>query len=144
MTLPYLPVLTVLPLVGAAVVLALPKSRPPQLAKVVALGFSLVELVIAVGMCAKFVAGGARFQLIEDYSWIPTFGVRFGFGADGIALVLIAMVAVLMPVVVLASWHDAEPGRRPVKTFFALMLSLQACTVGVFAATDLFLFYVFF
>ncbi len=140
---PYLPVLTILPLVGAGVVLALPSSRR-QLAKVVALGFSLIELVLAIVMCAKFAAGGARFQFLESYSWIPQFGVRFGFGTDGIALVLIAMVAVLTPVVVLASWYDAEPVKRPVKTFFALLLSLETCTMGVFSATDLFLFYVFF
>ncbi len=144
MTLPYLPVLTLLPLVGAGVVLALPSGRPPQLAKVVALGFTLVELLITVVMCATFVAGGARFQFVNSYTWIPEFGVRFGFGSDGIALVLIALVAVLMPVVVLASWHDAEPGRRPVKSFFALLLALETTTIGVFAATDLFLFYVFF
>ena len=144
MTLPYLPVLTLLPLVGAGLVLAVPSSRPPQLAKVVALGVTLVELALTIVMCAKFAAGGARFQFLNSYTWIPQFGVRFGFGTDGIALVLIAMVAVLMPVVVLASWHDAEPGRRPVKTLFALLLSLEAATIGVFAATDLFLFYVFF
>ncbi len=144
MTLPYLPVLTLLPLLGAGVVLALPKSRPAHLAKVVALAFTLVELALTIVMCARFVAGGQRFQFTDNYSWIPQFGVRFGFGSDGIALVLIAMVAVLMPVVVLASWHDAEVGRRPVKTFFALLLALETTTIGVFAATDLFLFYVFF
>ena len=144
MSLPYLPVLTVLPLVGALAVLAVPDSRPKQLAKVVALAFTLVELVLAVVMCVQFSARGARFQFIENYTWIPQFGVKFGFGTDGIALVLILLVAVLMPVVVLASWHDAEPGKRSVKGFFALLLSLQAATTGVFAATDLFLFYVFF
>jgi len=142
--LPYLPILTVLPLVGALAVMAVPSSRPKQLVKVVALAFTLIELALAIVMCVRFVAGGARFQFIEKYSWIPQFGVSFGFGADGIALVLIGLIAVLMPVVVLASWHDAEPGKRSVKGFFGLLLSLQACTVGVFAATDLFLFYVFF
>ncbi|MGB9377010.1 MAG: NADH-quinone oxidoreductase subunit M [Mycobacteriales bacterium] len=144
MSLPYLPILTVLPLVGAAGVMLVPNTRPRQMVKVIALGFTLVELGLAIVMCVRFAAGGARFQFIDDYTWIPQFGVKFGFGADGIALVLIALVAVLMPVVVLASWHDAEPGRRSVRAFFALLLALQACTVGVFAATDLFLFYVFF
>ncbi len=144
MNLPYLPILTVLPLVGAIVVMLVPGSRPKQWAKVIALVFTLIELALAIAMGLQFAAGGARFQFIESYSWIPQFGVSFGFGTDGIALVLIGLVAVLMPVVVLASWHDAEPGRRSVKGFFALLLALQACTVGVFAATDLFLFYVFF
>ena len=54
------------------------------------------------------------------------------------------MSVVLMPVVILASWHDAEPGRHSVKTYFSLMLVLETMMIGVFAATDVFLFYVFF
>jgi NADH-quinone oxidoreductase subunit M len=74
-------------------------------------------------------------------------------GVDGIALVLILMTVVLMPVVILASWNDAEgtaspvgspAPRRSVKTYFALMLVLETMMIGVFAATDVFLFYVFF
>ena len=62
---------------------------------------------------------------------------------------LIALTAVLMPVVILASWHDAddaEPAARSARsrTYFALMLLLEAMMIGVFAATDVFLFYVFF
>ena len=62
-------------------------------------------IVIAV----KFQAGGPNYQFTETYSWIPAFGVHYAVGVDGIALVLIAMAAVLVPVVILASWHDAEP-----------------------------------
>jgi NADH-quinone oxidoreductase subunit M len=58
--------------------------------------------------------------------------------------VLLALVAVLVPVVLLASWNDAEAGTRSVKTFFALLLVLETTLIGVFAATDVFLFYVFF
>ena len=79
--------------------------------------------------------------------------MHYAVGVDGIALVLIVMTAILMPVVVLASWNDAEGGssprarRRPkrsVKTYFALLLVLETMMIGVFAATDVFLFYVFF
>ncbi len=82
--------------------------------------------------------------------------MHYAVGVDGIALVLILMSAVLMPVVVLASWNDAEGGSRgpaaehagraprSVKTYFALMLVLETMMIGVFAATDVFLFYVFF
>ncbi|HEX9064942.1 MAG TPA: NADH-quinone oxidoreductase subunit M, partial [Streptosporangiaceae bacterium] len=94
-----------------------------------------------------------RFQFSQVYQWIPQFGVHYAVGVDGIALVLILMTAVLMPVVVLASWNDAEgiagpadqaPPRRSVKTYFALMLVLETMLIGVFGATDVFLFYVFF
>src|SRR5664280_2873139 len=69
---------------------------------------------------------------------------RFAVGVDGIALVLIALATILVPVVILASWHAAEEGRRSTKTFFALVLVLETMMIGVFAATDVFLFYVFF
>jgi NADH-quinone oxidoreductase subunit M len=84
------------------------------------------------------------FQFAEVHEWIPQFGVSYALGVDGIALVLIALATVLTPVCILASWHDVEPGRRSVKGYFALLLLLETFMVGVFAATDVFLFYVLF
>ncbi len=218
--LPWLTILGVVPLVGALVVAALPNGRD-ALAKQVALLVSLVVLGLTIAMCAAFEPGGDRFQFVQAYDWIPAFGVQYAVGADGIALVLIALIAVLVPVVVLASWYDADPQadplrrtagavgtsartsatagahapeatvagsdavaggsassrrvgggsaaggsagtalldapppaaeqpvdevapRRSVKTFFALLLVLETMMIGVFAATDVFLFYVFF
>ena len=65
-------------------------------------------LALAVVMWIAFEAGGDRFQLRESYPWIPTWGVRFTFAVDGIALVMLMLIAVLVPLVILASWHDAE------------------------------------
>jgi NADH-quinone oxidoreductase subunit M len=148
---PWLTVLGVVPLVGALVLAFLPAARD-LLAKQVALAVSLVVLLLTIVACAAFEPGGDRFQFVQAYDWIPAFGVQYAVGADGIALVMIALIAVLVPVVVLASWHDAdavpageEPARkRSVKTFFALVLVLESLMIGVFAATDVFLFYVFF
>ncbi len=162
-TLPWLTILGVVPLLGAVVLLVLP-ARKQQLHKVVALTTSLVVLALTVVMCAVFDPGGDRFQFVQAYDWIPAFGVQYAVGADGIALVLIALIAVLVPVVLLASWHDADPvadgaarstagtttgepvpaRTRSVKTFFVLVLVLETMMIGVFAATDVFLFYVFF
>jgi NADH-quinone oxidoreductase subunit M len=155
---PWLTTIGVVPLLGALAVAATPR-KSPALAKQIALATSLVVLVLTIVMCADFVPKGDRFQFVQAYDWIPAFGVQYAVGADGIALVLIALVAVLVPVVLLASWYDADPegessagtdgpplpGRkRSVKTFFALMLVLETMMIGVFAATDVFLFYVFF
>ncbi|HXW43319.1 MAG TPA: NADH-quinone oxidoreductase subunit M, partial [Streptosporangiaceae bacterium] len=102
-----------------------------------------------------------RFQFAQTYQWIPEFGVHYAVGVDGIALVLILMSVVLMPVVVLASWNDAEGESAPAegqqagtpltarargsaKSYFTWMLVLETMMIGVFAATDVFLFYVFF
>ncbi|MPZ25782.1 MAG: NADH-quinone oxidoreductase subunit M [Micromonosporaceae bacterium] len=142
---PYLSVLTAAPLVGAVVVALLPRHRP-ELAKRVALGWSLAVLVLAGAAWAAFEAGGDRMQLRESYPWIPRWGVSFTFAADGIALVMLALIALLVPLVILASWHDADsPGaKRSVPAFFALILVLETTMIGVFAAADVFLFYVFF
>jgi NADH-quinone oxidoreductase subunit M len=140
---PFLSVLTVAPAVGALVVVLLPR-RNPQLAKVVALVWSLAVLVLTAVMCVVFKASGPRFQFRESYPWIPTWGIRLTVQADGIALVMLALVAVLVPIVIAASWHDAERSKRSVPGYFALLLALEATMIGVFAASDIFLFYVFF
>ncbi len=141
--LPWLTILLVVPLVGAALTAAIPSARG-TLAKQLALAVSLVELVLTIVMCLQFNKGKAGFQFVQSYSWIKAFGVRYEVGTDGIALVLIALSAVLVPVVILASWEEAEQTRRSVPVYFALLLTLEGAMVGVFAALDVFLFYVFF
>src|SRR6185369_3547971 len=142
-TAPWLTVLLVIPTAGALVVALLPKTRT-TLAKQLALGLTLAELVIAVIATAAYRPNVPGFQFAQRYDWIKQFGVSYSVGADGISIVLILLSAVLVPVVVLASWHESEEGKRSVPAFCALLLALQAGMVGVFAATDVFLFYVFF
>src|SRR5579864_6360535 len=182
---PWLTIAGAIPLAGALVVSLIPGLPPDSaeadrqarnaLAKWLALAFSLLTLVVVIIIAVRFQVGGPNYQFTETYSWIPAFGVHYALGVDGIALVLIAMTAVLMPVVILASWNDAESGavppggttppsspassvppggttppsppakpRHSVKTYFALMMVLETMMIGVFAATDVFLFYVFF
>ena len=140
---PWLTTLGVVPLVGAVVVGALPRGRE-LLAKQVALGVSLLTLLLTIVAATRFKTNGPQFQLTEHHSWIRSFGVSYAVGVDGIALVLIAMAAVLVPVVIIASWHEADEAKTPVKAYFALVLVLETMIFGVFAATDVFLFYVFF
>ncbi|WP_277454342.1 NADH-quinone oxidoreductase subunit M [Janibacter sp. DB-40] len=142
---PWLSLLIVVPLVGAVVVAALP-SRSSALAKPIALGVSLLTLLLGVVATAtSFTRGSSeQFQMAEQYEWIPQFGVSYALGVDGIAIALILMALVLMPVCLLAAWHDIPEGGAREKGYFALLLSLLPFMVGVFAATDVFLFYVFF
>ena len=144
---PWLTLLGALPLVGSIVVAALPKGRE-LLAKQVALGVSLVVFALALVMATRFKSGGAsskaEFQFVEQHSWISSFGVSYSLGVDGIALVLIAMATILVPIVIIAGWHEADDAKAPVKAFFALILILETMIIGVFSATDVFLFYVFF
>lgn len=145
---PWLTTIGLLPLVGSLIVVLLPTARP-VLAKQVALILSLATLVLTVVMGLDFdPAAGGQFQFVESVPWIPGFGVSYSLGIDGIALAMIALATVLTPIVILAGWRDVEDdGDRvtgTVKGYFALILALEALTIGVFAATDLFLFYVFF
>jgi NADH-quinone oxidoreductase subunit M len=136
--------LMLVPLIGAALVFALPAGRD-LLAKQVALAVSLVTvgLAIAIGVSMDNTNGGLQF--VEKYSWIRSFGISWSLGVDGISAVLIVMATILVPLVIIAGWNDVEKiGRGTVKGFFSLILLLEVFMVGVFAATDLFLFYVFF
>jgi NADH-quinone oxidoreductase subunit M len=137
-------VLLAAPLLGAAVVMLLPRGAD-KLAKQVGLAFSLVVLALTLVLAFRFdVATAADFQFSVSYDWIPAFGVSFALGVDGIALVLVALSTMLVPVVLLAGWNDADDARGSVKGYIALILTLEAAMIGVFAATDVFLFYVFF
>jgi NADH-quinone oxidoreductase subunit M len=168
--LPYLLLMIAVPAIGAAVVAGLPRGRD-ELARQIALALSLVVLLLAVLATVAYEVAGPRFQLTSSVEWIPDFGVSFALGVDGIALVMLLLIGVLVPVVIGASWEDTaaavggrtgerplpragERGgdrlgdvatdRRPMKAYFAWLLLLESMMVGVFAATDVFLFYVFF
>lgn len=130
------------PLLGAVVVAWLRADE--RVAKPTALGFSLVELALAVAAWLAYDPAGPRLQLTSSADWIPPFGIRFSFGADGIALVMIAVIALLVPLVIGFSWGQRLPNDRTRGGFFGLLLVQQSVTVAVFAATDLFLFYVLF
>jgi NADH-quinone oxidoreductase subunit M len=150
-------VLLLIPLVGSAVVFSL-KNEHATLAKLLSLGVSLVVLLYTAIVGLAFDTGpkAPRFQFVGSWIWIKNFGVHFAFGVDGIALVLVGMSVVLVPAVILASWNsfDSRSGaeelvtatspRRSVKNYFALLLLLEFFMIGVFTATDVFLFYVFF
>jgi NADH-quinone oxidoreductase subunit M len=150
-------ILLLIPLVGSVLVFSLPESQA-KLAKQVSLAVSLIVLVYTavVGFSFDTGANAHRFQFEGRWTWIKAFGVQFAFGVDGIALVLVGMSVLLVPAVILASWtsFDSRSGseeapttgapRRTPKNYFALLLLLEFFMIGVFVATDVFLFYVFF
>jgi NADH-quinone oxidoreductase subunit M len=131
--------LMLIPLVGSIVVFLLPAAKA-TLAKQIALGFALATLVGSVLMVLGLDNSSGGLQHVESYDWIPAFGISWTLGVNGISASLIVMAAILVPVVIVAGWWDAEnSGRGTVKGFFALIF-----IIGVFTANDLFLFYVFF
>ncbi len=144
MTLPVidnvLTVLVVIPLVGLIPLLLL--IRNPGAAKQVALVTTFVELVVSLLMLAQFRVGEAGFQMVESVLWLPTLGIRYEVGVDGVSVLLVVLTTLLTFISVLYSSSGVIKTR--VGEFMAAFLLLEVGMVGVFIALDLFLFYVFF
>jgi NADH-quinone oxidoreductase subunit M len=134
-------VLLLLPLLSGIVVAFF---RDDRQAKVIALAMSIIELLLVIPAWVIYVPTGARIQLALSADWIPSFGVHFSLGIDGISLTMIALIGVLVPLVIGGSWTDKLPEGRGAAGFYSLLLVMQAGMVGVFVSTDVFLFYVFF
>ena len=132
-----------LPLIGAGLIALLPVTNT-KLIKQSALLVSVLVAALGITMTVGFDRGVTGFQYVERYSWIPSLGISYQLGIDGISLILILLSVLLVPIVILAGWNESEGGRFSVKTFYILILVLETMMIGVFAATDLFLFYVFF
>ncbi|MFI0261357.1 NADH-quinone oxidoreductase subunit M [Streptomyces sp. NPDC017056] len=152
MSFPLLTATAAVPAIGAIATAAVPAAKRTA-AKWLALLFSLATLALAAVVAVRFDPGAkGPFQLTESHAWIKDFGVRYELGVDGIAVALIALTALLVPFVILAGWHDADPMEeptpnrrwRPTQGFFALILAVEAMVVISFEATDVFLFYIFF
>ena len=129
--LPWLTVLGLLPLVGAVVLFALPASASRQ-ARPIALGFSLATLLAALGTWAAYAGAdygrSGQFKLEETHSWIPSLGVSYGLGVDGMALALIVMAAVLTPICLLAAWNDLEGDADAIREAIRLAWARQRRT----------------
>ena len=146
MNFPWLTVSLLLPLAGSVAVMVVPKPQA-RLAKRVALGFAVATALVVAFVAIAYKAGhggDGRFRYVENHNWISAFGAHYSLGVDGIGLVLVVLAALLTPVVIVASWNDARYGRWSERSFFAWILALEALSIGVFAATDVFLFYVLF
>jgi NADH-quinone oxidoreductase subunit M len=140
---PFLTVLVALPAAASVVLFALPKAARGA-SRWVALGVALAELVLGAVMAAGFDASAASAQQFgELHAWIPQIGASWALGINGIGLLLVLLSIVLTPLVILAGWNDDEDPDRRMK-YLALILALEAFMVLIFAARDVFLFYVAF
>ncbi|WP_197374042.1 NADH-quinone oxidoreductase subunit M [Mycolicibacterium baixiangningiae] len=142
---PWLSVLWAAPIVGAGAVMLVPGGRR-TLAKWVALAVSLLALVVTAVVAVGFDPGGEQYQFVESRPWIPSFGTGYILGVDGIAVALIALTAVLVPLLIIAGWNDADtaPQGRSVHTYLALTLAVEGMVFMSLVALDVLLFYVFF
>jgi NADH-quinone oxidoreductase subunit M len=132
-----------LPLVGAGVVLAIPRARELTV-KWIALAFALASFVLSVAAVIVFdFKAAASFQFGVDLTWIPSIGSRYHVGIDGISLPLVVLSTFITLLAIVYSWNHWPEPHNP-KAFLALMLLLATGMAGTFVALDLVLFFIFF
>ena len=104
-----------------------------------ALAVSLLTFLLSLHLIAHFDSSQSGFQYAVDVPWIPSAGISYQMGIDGISVFLVLLATVLTPLAILASWSISD---RP-KEYFLFMLMLETGMIGVFVSLDLFLFYLF-
>ncbi|SEH89805.1 NADH dehydrogenase subunit M [Mycolicibacterium rutilum] len=146
-TFPWLTVLWATPTVGAALVILLPAAQR-VLAKWFALAISVAVLAVTAVLAVGFDPGGEQYQFVESHRWIPSFGTGYILGVDGIALAIVVLTAVLVPLLIIAGWNDADAltglRGRSVQTYLALTLAVEGMVIMSLVSLDILLFYVFF
>jgi NADH-quinone oxidoreductase subunit M len=135
---PILTAITWLPLVGAVVIVLLPRAQA-SLARVVALTAAGGSLALSWGLLATFDRSSSEPQFTERATWIPELGMTYSLGVDGLSYPLVLLTTVLTVIALIAS---LKVERSP-KAYFAWMMLLEFAILGVFVARDWFLFYVF-
>jgi NADH-quinone oxidoreductase subunit M len=139
-----LPMLLLLPVVGAAGILAhgwlVPRNEKSMATvRAMALGWFIAEAVLSLGLWWSVNTAAAEWQAQVVMRWIPMWGIHFAVGVDGIAMMLILLTTLLMPLAVLGGWTSI---REKVHSYYALLLILTTGMIGVFVSLDLVLFYV--
>jgi NADH-quinone oxidoreductase subunit M len=134
--------LLVLPLVGAAFILAQrgDDASVDSNARYAALAATVATFVLACVAWARFDPANPGFQLVESHAWVSD-AIRFKLGVDGFSFPFIVLTAFLMPFCILASWTSIT---KRVREYMIAFLILETLMIGVFAALDLVLFYLFF
>jgi NADH-quinone oxidoreductase subunit M len=127
-----------LPLIGALLVAF---ESDAFRAKVIGLVASGAAFITSVVLAVQFDVSEAGLQLTERLTWIPTVGADFHLAIDGVSLVLILLTTFLTPLILLSSWNNVTDR---VRGYILAFLVLEAAVIGVFAAADLLVFYVFF
>jgi len=134
-----LTVLIFFPLAGALLLVLLPRNDP-RLLRNVTFVVTLAEFLLSLPVALSFDGATAAMQFVRRVPWLPSYGIEYHVGIDGISLWLVMLTTFLMPIAILSTYAAVE---KHVKEFMIFMLVLEVGMVGVFLAVDLFLFYIF-
>jgi NADH-quinone oxidoreductase subunit M len=136
-----LTVVTFVPIAGALLLALIPRDEARQ-HRATTLVVTLVTFFLSLGLWFGFDASPSapEFQFEVKLPWMPSIGIGYHVGLDGVALLLVMLTTALMPIVILSTWKAVEDR---VKEFMVALLVLETAMIGTFAALDLILFYVF-
>jgi NADH-quinone oxidoreductase subunit M len=132
--------LLLLVLSGAAGSLGGGAGLPVFVWRSAALASTTATFLLSVRLFVDFDPTVTGFQFVERMPWIPDYGINYFVGIDGISLVLVLLTTFLMPIVLLASWHDIA---RSVRSYVFFMLFLETGMLGAFVSLGVFQFYLF-
>jgi len=139
MNFPILSLMTFMPFLGMILILLLRKEQE-NLARGLAAIFSFIPLVLSFILLSRYDGSTSQMQFVEKFDWIPSLGVTYYMGADGLSVPILFLTALLSFVAVIYSFGDIK---ERVKQYFAFLLLLEVGMMGVFSALDFFLFYIF-
>lgn len=131
--------ITFAPLMGALWLYLFPAGRHDSVYRGVAILWSVLTLGLSLLMLFDFDPANPGLQLVESVAWLPQYGIQYGLGVDGVSLVLVFLTTFLMPLIMIASVSVHERLRG----YLANMLILETAMIGTLAASDAFLFYIF-
>jgi len=134
---PVLTTTTFLPIIGAALILLFGRER---LARWLALATTLGTFAVSIPVYVHFNKGSNALQFVETAAWIPSLNISYGMGVDGISLPFIFLATLLSILCVGASWAAVQ---TRVREFYAALMIAETAMIGLFAASNLFLFFVF-
>jgi NADH-quinone oxidoreductase subunit M len=140
---PVLSLVTFLPLLGVVILMTLrgEGEAAARNARWTALWTSLITFLISLVLWTRFDMREPGYQFVESADWLPSFGIGYRMGVDGISVLFVLLATALTPLCVLASWESV---RVRVREYMAAFLILETMMVGMFSATDFLLFYTFF
>ena len=130
-----------LPIVFGLIILPMGKDNQAGLVRWIALAGSLVSFLVTLPLYLRFQNDTARMQFVEKHVWIERFNINYHLGVDGISVWFVLLTAFITVIVVIAGWEVIQ---KKVHQYMAAFLILSGLMIGVFAALDGLLFYVFF
>lgn len=136
---PILSTLIFFPVFASLLIVLIPRKEQEYI-KLAALVTAIVEFILSIPLYISFDKNSSKMQFVEEYLWIPQWGIKYALGVDGISVLFVLLSSLLTILCVLVSWNEIK---KKVKEFYVSLLLTHSAMIGVFMSLDIFLFYIF-